>query len=246
MIADKNRNIIYMNKSVTNLLSKAESDVRKSLPNFSVANLMGANIDQFHKNPAHQQQLLANLNGTHATEITVAAHTFALSACPVINDEGERLGSAIEWRDRTSEVAVEKEVADIVNAATNGDFTRRIDLEDKEGFFKQLGLGMNNLMETSATGMEEVVRVLGALAKGDLTETITNEYHGTFGQLKDDSNATVEQLTEVISRIKEAADTINTASREIASGNTDLSQRTKNKPPAWKKPPPAWKSSPRP
>ena len=96
MIADKNRNIIYMNKSVTNLLSKAENDVRKALPTFSVANLLGANIDQFHKNPAHQQQLLANLNGTHATEITVAAHTFALSACPVINDAGERLGSAIE------------------------------------------------------------------------------------------------------------------------------------------------------
>ena len=99
-------------------------------------------------------------------------------------------------------------------------------MEDKEGFFKQLGLGMNNLMETSTVGLDEVVRVLGALAKGDLTETITNEYHGTFGKLKDDSNSTVEQLTEVIQRIKEATDTINTASKEIASGNTDLSQRT--------------------
>jgi methyl-accepting chemotaxis protein len=226
MIADKNRNIIYMNKSVTSVLSKVESDIREVMPNFTVANLMGACIDQFHKNPAHQQQLLANLNGTHATEITVAGHTFALSACPVINEQGERLGSAIEWRDRTSEVAVEKEVADIVNAAANGDFTRRISMEDKEGFFEQLGLGMNKLMETSSTGLDEVVRVLAALAKGDLTENITNEYHGTFGQLKEDSNSTVEQLTEVISRIKEAADTINTASKEIASGNTDLSQRT--------------------
>ena len=226
MIADKNRNIIYMNKSVTSLLSKAESEVRKVLPNFSVDNLMGANIDQFHKNPAHQQQLLANFNGTHATEIRVASHTFALSACPVIDDQGERLGSAIEWRDRTAEVAVEQEVADIVNAAANGDFTGRINLQGKEGFFKQLGMGMNNLMETSASGLDEVARVLAALAKGDLTETIANEYHGTFGQLKDDSNSTVEQLTEVIQRIKEAAETINTASKEIASGNTDLSQRT--------------------
>ena len=226
MIGDKNRNIIYMNKSVTSLLSKAESDLRKVMPNFSVDSLMGANIDQFHKNPDHQQQLLANLNKTHATEITVAAHTFALSACPVINEHGERLGSAIEWRDRTAEVAVEKEVADIVNAAANGDFSRRISLENKEGFFEQLGLGMNKLMETSATSLGEVVRVLGALAKGDLTENITNEYHGTFGKLKDDSNSTVEQLTEVIQRIKEAGDTINTASKEIASGNTDLSQRT--------------------
>ena len=51
MIADKNLNIIYMNKSVTNLLSKAEGDLQKVMPNFNVASLMGANIDQFHKNP---------------------------------------------------------------------------------------------------------------------------------------------------------------------------------------------------
>ena len=226
MIADKNRNIIYMNKSVTSLLSSAENDLRKAMPTFSVSNLMGACMDQFHKNPSHQQQLLANLNKTYATEIMVEGHTFALSACPVINEQGERLGSAIEWRDRTAEVAVEKEVAEIVNAAANGDFSRRIRMEGKEGFFEQLGLGMNKLMETSADGLNEIARVLGALAKGDLTETITNEYQGTFGQLKDDSNSTVEQLTEVIQRIKEAGDTINTASREIASGNTDLSQRT--------------------
>jgi methyl-accepting chemotaxis protein len=226
MIADKNLNIIFMNKSVVKLLTEAEADIRKALPNFAVANLLGANIDQFHKNPAHQRQLLATFNKPHNTEITVAGHTFALSACPVINDKGERLGSAIEWRDRTAEVAVEQEVANIVNAAARGDFTQRIRMDGKEGFFKQLGSGINDLMETSATGLNEVVRVLGALAKGDLTENITNEYHGTFGQLKDDSNATVEQLTDVIRSIKEAADTINTASREIATGNTDLSQRT--------------------
>jgi len=226
MIADKGRNIIYMNKSVVNVLSKVEADICKVMPHFSVANLMGANIDQFHKIPAHQHQILESFNKTHDAEITLAGHTFALSACPVINEQGERLGSAIEWRDRTVEVAVEKEVADIVNAAANGDFTHRISMDGKEGFFKQLGIGMNNLMQTSAVGLDEVVRVLGALAKGDLTETIVNEYQGTFGQLKDDSNSTVAQLTEVISRIKDATDTINTASKEIASGNTDLSQRT--------------------
>ncbi|MDP1674938.1 MAG: methyl-accepting chemotaxis protein, partial [Burkholderiales bacterium] len=59
-----------------------------------------------------------------------------------------------------------------------------------------------------------------------LTEKITNDYTGTFGQLKDDSNKTVDNLTEIINQIKEAAETINTASGEISQGNTDLSQRT--------------------
>jgi methyl-accepting chemotaxis protein len=68
--------------------------------------------------------------------------------------------------------------------------------------------------------------VLGALAKGDLTEKITNEYKGTFGQLKDDSNKTVVQLSEIVGQIRVATDSINTASKEIATGNSDLSSRT--------------------
>lgn len=47
-----------------------------------------------------------------------------------------------------------------------------------------------------------------------------------LGQLKDDSNNTVEKLNEIISQIKSATETINTAAREIAAGNSDLSQRT--------------------
>ncbi|MBL8491223.1 MAG: diguanylate cyclase, partial [Rhodocyclaceae bacterium] len=63
-------------------------------------------------------------------------------------------------------------------------------------------------------------------AHGDLTKKIDAEYEGTFGQLKDDTNTTVERLREVVGRIKEASDAINTAAQEIAAGNQDLSSRT--------------------
>ena len=226
MIADNDRNIIYVNKSVVNILGRAEADIRKQLPNFSVAKLVGTNIDTFHKNPAHQAGMLARLQTTYSAPLLIGGRNLVVTANPVINDKGERLGAVAEWIDRTNEVSVEKEVAAIIEAANLGDFTQRIGLEGKEGFFLQVGKGINGLMETSSVGLEEVVRILGALSRGDLTEKITNEYFGTFGQLKDDSNATVVQLTELISRVKEAADTISTASKEIASGNTDLSSRT--------------------
>ena len=226
MIADNERKIIYMNRSVEELFKVAEAEIRKDLPNFSATGLVGSSMDSFHKKPEHQKQMLATFTSTHRTEIMMGNRTFALAVSPVINKQGQRLGSVVEWKDRTLEVATEKEVATIVEGAVMGDFSRRMDMTGKSGFFKQLGDGMNQLTETSEVGLNEVVRVLGALAKGDLTETISNEYHGTFGRLKDDSNTTVEQLTEVISRIKEATETINTAAMEIASGNTDLSQRT--------------------
>jgi methyl-accepting chemotaxis protein len=85
---------------------------------------------------------------------------------------------------------------------------------------------LNLLMETADVGLGDVVRVLGALAKGDLTERITNDYQGTFGRLKNDSNTTVDRLTEIVGQIKESTESINVASSQIASGNTDLSQRT--------------------
>jgi len=208
------------------LFKVAESDVKKDLPNFNRLTLKGTNIDSFHKNPAHQKQLLATFTTTFRTQIILGGRTFALTANPVMNDKGERLGSVLEWVDRTLEVATEKEVAAIVEGAVMGDFSRRMDMEGKTGFFKQLGEGMNKLTETSEVGLNEVVRMLSALSKGDLTDKITNEYSGMFGQLKDDSNATAENLKEIIGQVKVATDTINTASKEIAAGNIDLSQRT--------------------
>jgi methyl-accepting chemotaxis protein len=226
MIADNDRNIIYLNKSVVTMMSSVEAEFRKALPSFSVAGLQGGNIDQFHKNPSHQKNLLATFTSTYKTQINVGPLTFALAASPVISEKGERLGSVLEWNNRTTEVAVEKEVADLVDAAVMGDFTTRLHLEGTEGFLRNLAEGMNKLMDTTEVGLSEVLRVLNALAKGDLTETMSGEHFGTFGQLKNDSNATVESLRSLVEQISSATDSINTGAKEIAAGNMDLSQRT--------------------
>lgn len=226
MVADNERNIIYLNPAVIAMLKHAESDIRKALPKFDSSKLLGANMDVFHKNPAHQQQLLGALSSTFRSEIYIGGCTFDLIVNPISDEHGQRIGSVVEWKDRTAEVAIEQEVAKVVSGAVLGDFNQRINEGDKEGFFLQLAQGVNELMEISSTGLNEVVRVLGALSRGDLTETITNNYSGTFGQLKDDSNSTVEKLQEIVSQIKDASETINTAAKEIAAGNNDLSHRT--------------------
>lgn len=52
---------------------------------------MGANIDVFHKNPAHQRHLLANLTGVHKAELNLGGRRFSLDVVPVFNDANERL-----------------------------------------------------------------------------------------------------------------------------------------------------------
>ena len=226
MVTDNERNIIYVNKSVIDILGKTEASIHEQLPNFSVANLVGTNIDDLHKNPAHQARLLSSLTSPYKASILLAERSMMVTANPIVNEQGQRLGTVAEWYDRTAEVAVEKEVSAFVVAATMGDFSNRFNLQGKEGFLRELGEGLNQLLHASETGLKEVVSILDALSHGDLTKTITNDYHGTFGQLKDNSNTTVEKLKQIIHQIKDATDCINTGAKEIASGNNDLSYRT--------------------
>jgi len=226
MIADNDGKIIYTNKAVSDLLGKAEDNIRKQLPGFSAANLVGSKIDNFHQNHAHQAQLLASLTDSYDASMELGGRSMAVTVNPVVNEQGERLGSVVEWQDRTAEIAVEKEVSAIVVASSMGDFTKRFDLRGKVGFLRELGEGLNQLLYTSEVGLNDVARVLDALSRGDLTETISNDYQGTFAQLKDDANITVEKLKGIINRIKDATDNIHTGAKEIATGNNDLSYRT--------------------
>ena len=226
MIADNDRNIIYVNKSVVNAFSKIEAEIRKQIPSFSTAALVGSSMDDFYQNPDQRAQLVAGLTGAHSEDLELGGRTMMVVANPVISQQDQRIGTVTEWHDRTAEVAVEKEVSTIVVAASMGDFSKRFDIHDKTGFLRELGEGLNQMLYTSETGLNEVERVLGALSRGDLTETITNYYEGTFGQLKDNANTTVAKLEQIIHQIKDATDCINNGAKEIASGNHDLSRRT--------------------
>lgn len=226
MIADNDRNIIYANKSVINTLHKTNATIKGSLLKFSIDSLVGRNMDDFHEKSAHQAKMLASLTGSHEAAMIMGGRSMVVLANPVVNEQGQRLGTVAEWHDRTDEVMVENEVAAIVGAAAKGDFSMRFDLHGKEGFLRHLGEDINLLVQTSETALNDVARVLGALSRSDLTKVIANDYSGTFGQLKDDANTTVEKLKAIIGRIKDASGSINTASKEIAAGNNDLSHRT--------------------
>ena len=226
MIANETNHIIYMNKAVINMLQTAESDLRKSLPNFSAHNLLGQSIDNFHKNPAHQRSLLEKLSSTYTTTIKISNRVFKLTANPVFNDDGVRIGAVVEWKDRTAEVLVEQDIARIVEAAVQGNFAERIDEADKADFMLVLAKGLNELTSTAETALSEINSVLSAVASGDLTERIEGNFAGLFGELKDSCNATAENLARMLGEIRHAAETINTAASEISEGNTDLSNRT--------------------
>lgn len=226
MIADTDNNIVYMNSSLKEMMQTVEPDLKKDLPNFNASNLMGSSMDSFHKNPNHQRSLVAGLTSSYSTKVNVGGRVFSLIASPVTSDDGERLGTVVEWADRTQEVQVEDEVAELVAAATVGDFSRSLSLNGKQGFFETLAKGLNQLMKVTNEGISSVAEVLSALASGDLRQRIEGDHQGLFKQLKDDTNSTAEKLQEVIGQITDASKNVSSGADEIASGNSDLSQRT--------------------
>jgi methyl-accepting chemotaxis protein len=226
MVADNDGNIIYCNTSVMAMLRNAESDIRGQLPDFRADAVLGSNFDRFHRNPSHQRNLLGALRATHRVEILVGGRTFLLVANPIVVGQNERIGTVVEWLDRTAEVALEKEVAEVISAAGVGDYAKRLNTADMPGFFKALGDGINNLLEANSRALGDVANILSRLSHGDLRETISTEYQGLLGKVKDDANTTVENLSEIVTAIKQATDAISTASQEIAQGNQDLSGRT--------------------
>ncbi|WP_306441918.1 methyl-accepting chemotaxis protein [Methyloversatilis sp. XJ19-49] len=127
---------------------------------------------------------------------------------------------------RTNLLAVNQEIDVLVQAAARGDFSARGNAANYEHRFREMVEGLNTLMQTAQGGLSEVARVLSALSRGDLSERISNEYEGTFGQLKDDANTTVDALTRMVEQIRVSASAITSASKEIASGNSELSERT--------------------
>jgi methyl-accepting chemotaxis protein len=68
----------------------------------------------------------------------------------VADGAGKRVGTVVQWMDRTQEVATDLEVQSIVAKAIDGDLTVRIREEGKEAFFKTLAGGMNRLLTRCA------------------------------------------------------------------------------------------------
>ncbi len=131
-----------------------------------------------------------------ASEIASGNLDTELSGCEQTESTGV-YAAMIKMQDQLTTV-IEQDVQSIVGAAREGDLSRRVDVEGREGFYKSLSVGVNDLVEACDNIVSETVEVLGAMAQGDLGQTITREYQGSFDTLKQDTNATVAKLKEVI------------------------------------------------
>jgi methyl-accepting chemotaxis protein len=138
-------------------------------------------------------------------------------------DETRRQEDEARSQHQTEVVA---EVTKVAKAAAAGDLGGSIPLDGKESFMRQLCEAVNELVGETNRAIADVAEVLSAIAHGNLGRSVTRNYRGVFGQLRDDVNLTASRLREVVTNIDDAANSISTAASEVAAGSNDLSQRT--------------------
>lgn len=226
MVADNEGEIIYCNEAVVNMMRNAQEDIREQLPEFDADQILGSNIDIFHKNPEHQRRMLEALKTTHKGQIKVGKRSFRLTANPVVDDSNHRLGTVVEWMDVTDQLIAEEQVEQLIQKASVGELNERLDVEIYSGFMRNIAEGVNQMLDAVVVPMREVKRVLNALSEGDLTQQMSGDFHGEFAELNSSLNSSITNLNNMVGEIRSAGSTITTGASEISSGNGTLSSRT--------------------
>ena len=226
ILADPDLEIIYMNKEACHLFNEVENDVRSDLPAFNGSDLLGSQVSDIHPNPVDQRALLNALMARHEDEFDIGGRTFKLIANPVIDATGQKLGTALEWTDRTLEVATEQEIDALVESAGRGDLSQRLDTENKNGFFLELSNRFNRLLDQLNHVFQDVENVMSHMAKGDLSIKIESEYDGVYGEVKSNVNQTIENIDSTVSSLRKISENVGVTAGELSQGNNNLSSRT--------------------
>lgn len=103
MVTDQEGVLIYVNDAFQTLMRESESDMRQVFPEFRAQELLGHSLAELC--PHAGQRLLEVADGAQVTQIAVGGRTFRLTADPVSDEHGRRLGIVVEpacWRGRSS------------------------------------------------------------------------------------------------------------------------------------------------
>ncbi len=154
---------------------------------------------------------------------TLARGELEIDIGETTRDETGQLLAAMKHMTSTLKQVIEGQRT-VVAAANRGDFSARIDMAGLQGYQKEMGDGLNNLITITGASISDVVRVMGAMSDGDLSKTIDKQYEGAFAELKEYCNNTVHKLAQVVEEVNGSAEALASASEQISATAQTLSQ----------------------
>ncbi len=219
-ISDRQGNIFFVNTAFKSLINKYHNAIQFNFPDLT------SEKNRKNFNVRNLSEIIINAEKTIILPLNLKDCNLLITASPILANDGSYTGSIIEWQDQTDEMNLQNSIKDVITQASNGDLSLRLPDVEKEGFFKVISEGVNSLLEQVSTILNAIEESLSALAMGNLNKKITQNFKGQFGQIKESTNKTVEQLQGIVANIQDAVKDIDTTSTDISEGSAALSDRS--------------------
>jgi methyl-accepting chemotaxis protein len=107
--------------------------------------------------------------------------------------------------------AVTKEIGDVIKAAADKDFTAEVNLANKEGFLKEIGSAVNNLLRICRASFKDFSQ------KATQTAISVDEAGTAVGQISDGARLQTTQLTQVSTALSESSKAIKLVTSNASS-----------------------------
>ncbi|MDM8525835.1 methyl-accepting chemotaxis protein [Desulfococcaceae bacterium HSG8] len=120
------------------------------------------------------------------------------------DEVGTLANALIEMNDRISYVL--KETDDLIRAVKEGRLDIRGNAEAFEGSWRELVIGVNNVIDAFVAPIHMTAMYIDQISKGDIPEKITEEYQGDFNEISNNLNTLVTNLSGTVKIAERIAD----------------------------------------
>lgn len=173
MICDRDLNITYVNKASIKTLRAVESEIAQVFPGFCVDDIVGTNIDKFHRMPEKQRRILSDpANLPHSADIEIGPLKLALKVTANISETGEYIGNTLEWEEVSEKRRTETEMARLKSSLDNANTNIMVCDRNYEVVY------MNQASEKTLTKLEpEIRKVLSGFSVGGVVGSNIDTFH---------------------------------------------------------------------
>jgi methyl-accepting chemotaxis protein len=213
-----------------NMRSLAEGNLEVEIEGTDAPNEIGqmaTALDVFRENAKEAQGL--RIAREKALEDQARIEKEALEAENTQKQQdAERIRSEQEvvMRRAAQSKLMEDQLANVISAAEQGDFTQRMEDSFQEKALSDVAVGVNSLLSTVDSGLRAACGILKQLSTGNLSVRMEGDFRGAFAELQDDTNLSAQQFEEAIIKITSRASGVLADSSEIAAAANSLSERT--------------------
>ena len=200
LLCDRNLNLVYMNPASTRTLRQIEN----ILP-VAVDKMMGINIDVFHKNPAHQRNILSDpKNLPLTTNIKLGVETLSLTVSPVFDKQKNYMGAMATWAIISDNIKIANDVAEAVHALSSASTELQASSQSMSAGADQTSKQAQTVASASQQATQSVQSVAAA------------------------SEEMSKSIKEISARVQEAASVAQQAAREATAANETMSSLSKS------------------